>query len=120
VIRAKAANRQLGFVWKYPLSDQLHDHSDERRMCADGFSPYHRHPEFSRQFRRFCVEIVNDFHVVRKKPKRRDHNVPESLFRQAPEVIENVRPEPGLSWGSASALIDQIPLLKSQTLSHQP
>src|SRR3954452_10513865 len=34
-------------------------------------------------------------------------------------MIENVRPEPGLSWRSASALKDQIPVLESQALRHQ-
>src|SRR4051812_35243301 len=34
-------------------------------------------------------------------------------------MIENVRPEPELSWRSASALKDQIPVLESQALRHQ-
>ena len=47
MIRPEVPNGEFGFVWKNSFSNELHDHLDKCWMCADGFSSYYPHPEFS-------------------------------------------------------------------------
>jgi hypothetical protein len=106
VVRSKATNRQFGFVWKNPFSDELHNRPDKRGMRPHSFCPHHGYPQLPRQFRRFGIEIVQNLHVIRKETKRRDDHILHFPIGKLPEVIENVRSEPRLAGRAASALED--------------
>lgn len=106
VIRSEAADRQFGFVWENPFSNQLYDRPHESGMRPHSSRSYHCHPEFPRQIGRFRIEIVQDFHVIRKETEGRDENILHSPPGKLPQVIEDVRPEPRLTRRTTPALED--------------
>src|SRR5689334_5429919 len=72
------ADKPRGLV-VHAFDDQFANHLHKPRMGSRCRGANHCHAEFLREVLCFEVEIIDDFHVVRHEPDRRDDNVVDAL-----------------------------------------
>ena len=80
-------------------------------MRADGCGADHVESEFVGYLACFCVEVVDDFHVVGDEADGRDDNVIGALRFQLAQVVADVRLKPALRRRPRTALEDETPTL---------
>ena len=98
-----------------PLLDQLSNHADENRVCADSFASNHVQAEFFAGVDGFAVQIEQHLHVVRQKPDGDNDDVFGPGFLQSREVIADIRLQPGILRPATSALVDEPPIILRDT-----
>ena len=89
--RAQRTQSQFGFVWKYALPYELADHFHKRRVRPDRRGPNHFHSQFPCQTKRFRIEIVQNFQVIRNEAQGCNQDVLYALAVQIPQVVEDIR-----------------------------
>ena len=68
---------------------------------------------------RFDVEIPADLQMVGHEADRADENLADAFVVEGLEVVEDVRPEPGLA-GRGFALVGERPPLEVRLVGHEP
>ena len=97
------------------LFQHFRDHLDHRGVIFHRSCARHSNPQLIRYCAGDNIEIVDDFHVVRKKAYGRDDHV-AAIFAQ---VIANIGTEPWLRRRTAAALEYQIPSNPSNRGGHR-
>src|SRR3569832_441042 len=94
-----------------PLYYQLPNHLHECRMRTRRLGAHHLHSNLVRHSSRLDIEIVNNLHMVRNKPDRRDHDTRHTLITQRPQMFTNIRSKPRLHRRSTTTQKAKMPVV---------
>src|SRR6185503_5075180 len=78
------------------FENQLANHLNKCGMGSDCGRANHIQTELATQPHRFCVQIVDDFHVVRNETNGSDDHVVAACCLQFPQSFADIRAKPWL------------------------
>ena len=99
--------------------DEPGEHADEGRVGVRQLDPVELEPELGRALLRLDVEVPSDLEVVGDEADRRDEHLADAVRGERIQVLEDVRPEPGLA-RRRLALERERPLLDARLLGDEP
>src|SRR6185295_15014265 len=93
------------------FENQLANHFDKGGMGTDRRRANHIQTKLTTKRHRFCVQIVDDLHVVRNEPNGSYDHVFAARCVQFPEGVANIRAKPWLRRGATATLKNELPIL---------
>src|ERR1700733_2718729 len=103
-------NWLLPWLRMHCVFDQFTHHLHKERVFSHRLCPDEIDAELLAELSGFCFEIVNDFHMIEEEAYRLDDHIIHFLSLEHPQMIANVRLEPGLCRRPTATLEDELPV----------
>ena len=75
----------------HTLDNEFTNHVDKLWMCANCRRPHNVQANFLTELHSFGVQIIQDFHVIGDKSKRRDHHICNTVSFECSQMFQNIR-----------------------------